>query len=100
MASDREKLEGETLRQLADRMQDGPDSNRRYYAPLAELKRRKAVWAEALAQAQQEAAHAAIETARYTKQATRYMLLSVLAVLIGSLLSGLLVELLKRWLGL
>jgi hypothetical protein len=39
MASDRENLERETLGQLADRMQDGPNAPRHYYSALAELER-------------------------------------------------------------
>jgi hypothetical protein len=63
MTSEREKLESETLGQLADRMQDGPDSDRRYFGPLAEIERRKAAWMKASADAQIEAAEAAKETA-------------------------------------
>jgi hypothetical protein len=76
MTSEREKLESETLGQLADRMQDGPDSDRRYFAPLAEIERRKAAWMKASADAQIEAVEAAKEAARYTKRTTLYMLLS------------------------
>jgi hypothetical protein len=41
MASDREKLEGATLEQLADCMQDGPQIGRPYHASAAELERRQ-----------------------------------------------------------
>jgi hypothetical protein len=84
MASDREKLEDETLEQLADRMQDGPDSQRRYYAPLAELERRKTIWQLEACKAQKEAAEATKETAKYAKQNARYMLWSVIAILVTS----------------
>ena len=63
MASDREKLEDETLERLADRMQDGPPSGRNYYAPATELERRRAIWQRQAKHAEEEAAKAAIETA-------------------------------------
>jgi hypothetical protein len=40
-ASDREKLEGAMLEQLADYMQDGPQIDRPYHASAAELERRQ-----------------------------------------------------------
>jgi len=73
MPSDREKLEGESLKQLTDRMQDGPQSGRHYHAPLAELERRKASWERQAAEAQLEAAEAAKETAKYTRRAAFFM---------------------------
>ena len=82
MLSDRKKLEDETLEQLADRMQDGPSAGRHYYTAAAELDLRKARWQIESSKAQQEAANAAKETAEYTRQNARYMLWSVIAILV------------------
>jgi hypothetical protein len=89
MASDREKLQTETLEQLSDRMQDGPSTTRHYYSALAELERRKAVWQREAAEAQKAAASSAELTAQYTKETARYMLYSVLAILFAAVLSAL-----------
>ncbi|MGD0635193.1 MAG: hypothetical protein ABSA13_13110 [Beijerinckiaceae bacterium] len=88
MASDREKLETETIEQLADRMQDGPSTLRHYHSALAELERRKAVWQFEAAEAQKAAASFAESTAKYTKDNARYMLLSVCAILFAAVLSA------------
>jgi hypothetical protein len=88
--SDREKLESETLEQLTDRMQHGPESGRHYHAAVAELERRKALWTKQATVAQQEAAKAAERTAQYTRRAAFFMLLSVFAVLVGSFIGPLL----------
>jgi hypothetical protein len=89
MPSDREKLEAETLENLADRMQDGPESGRFYYCALAELERRRAKWQLDAANSQMDAAHAAKETAEYTMLNAWYMKLSVVAIAITSGLSAL-----------
>jgi hypothetical protein len=89
VASDREKLEKETLGQLADRMQDGPSTTRQYYSALAELERRKAVWQREAAEAQKAAASSAESTAQYTKETARHMLHSVWAILFAAALSAL-----------
>jgi predicted ATPase len=89
MASDREKLESETIEQLADRMQDGPSTMRHYYSALAELERRKAVWQFEAAEAEKAAASSAESTAQYTKENARHMLRSVWAILFAAVLSAL-----------
>ena len=82
MASDREKLENETLGQLADRMQDGPNTPRHYYSALAELEPRKALW-------QKEAAKAQEAAASYTKENARYMFWSVVGIFVAAAISAL-----------
>ena len=88
MASDREKLETETLEQLADRMQDGPSTTRHYYSALAELERRKAVWQLETAEAQKVAASSAESTAQYTKKTARYMLWSVIVLAVSAVITA------------
>lgn len=99
----REMLECESLAQLADRMQEGPPSGPKYHAALAELERRKACCEQEATEAAKEAAdsakeaacaakesaRAANETAEYTKKNARYMLWSVIAILITSFISAL-----------
>jgi hypothetical protein len=87
MASDREKLEGATLEQLADCMQDGPQIGRPYHASAAELERRKATWQRKAKQATEDAANAAIETAEHTRRSARYMLWSVVVLALASALN-------------
>ncbi len=88
MASPREQLEGESLGQLADRMQYGANEGL-YHPAAAELERRKALWQRDSAKAEQDAAIAAKSTAEYTERTARYMLWSVLAILLTSGLSAL-----------
>lgn len=83
MASDREKLEGESLGRLADDMQHGPTA-RVYHVANAELQRRLAVWQRETHDAQIDTAHAAAETARYTQSTARWMFWSVMAIAITS----------------
>jgi hypothetical protein len=80
-------LEGESLEQLADRMQYGA-GNAGYHPAAAELERRKALWQHASARAEQDAAGAEQSTAEYTKRTARYMLWSVWAILATSGLSA------------
>lgn len=87
MPSNREKLEEETLENLADRMQDGPTSGRHYYPALAEVERRRTKSQLDALNSQMEAAQAQIETAEYTRLNARYMKLSVIAIAITSGLS-------------
>ena len=89
MPSDREKLETETLGNLTDRLQDGPEQGRHYYSALAELERRRTQWQQNAANSEMDAAQAAKDTAEYTKQNARYMKLSVFAIAITSGLSAL-----------
>jgi hypothetical protein len=88
MASDRENLEGETLGQLADRMQNGPNAPRHYYSALAELERRKAIWQREAAEAQKAAASSAESTAQYTKKTAHYMLLSVIVLAVSAVITA------------
>jgi hypothetical protein len=94
MVSEREKLENETLGQLADRLQPGPTSIYQFNTANAELMRRQAVWQEEAADAQKQAAaqqkraaDAAVETATATRRSARYMLASVVVLAIASALS-------------
>jgi hypothetical protein len=96
MPSPREMLKDESLAQLADRMQEGPPSGPKYYTALAELERRKACFEQEAAESAKEAADAAKESARaandtaeYTKKNARYMLWSVIAILVTSFISAL-----------
>jgi hypothetical protein len=103
MPSPREMVECESLGQLADRMQEGPPSGPKYHTALAELERRKACWEQEATEAAKEAADAAKEaacaakesaraandTAEYTKKNARYMLWSVIAIFVTSLISAL-----------
>ena len=103
MPSPREMLEHESPAQLADRMQEGPPSGPKFHAALAELERRKACWEQEASEAAKEAAnaakesacaakdsaHAANDTAEYTKKNARYMLWSVIAILVTSFISAL-----------
>jgi len=92
VASPREQLEKESLGQLADRMQEGPDSKPgQYYPAAAELERRRA------AEAEQQAALAARSTAEYTKNTARYMLWSVWAIVATSGVSALFSALAYFW---
>jgi hypothetical protein len=87
MASPREQLEKETLGQLADRMQYGPQEGQ-YHPAAAELERRRAAWQSAAAKAELDGAEAAISTAEYTRRTARYMLWSVWAILATSGISA------------
>jgi hypothetical protein len=88
MPSPREMLEGESLEQLADRMQFGAMEG--VYRPAAaEMERRRAIWQHKATMAEQDAAIAAKSTAAYTKQTARYMLWSVVAIFVTSGLSAL-----------
>jgi hypothetical protein len=80
MPTRREQLQGESLEQLADRMQDGPGGSSQYHPAAAELERRKAVWQRDAAIAAQEAASAEKSTAEYTQRTAHYMLWSVWAI--------------------
>jgi hypothetical protein len=80
MPSDREKLEHETLSQLADRLQPGPTSTHQFNIANAELMRRQAIW-------QQEASNAAVETAAATRRSAHYMLASVIVLAVASALT-------------
>jgi hypothetical protein len=89
-------LEHESLAQLADRMQEGPPNGPKFHAALAELERPKACWEQEASEAAKEAAdaakdsaHAANDTAEYTKKNARYMLWSVIAILVTSFISAL-----------
>jgi hypothetical protein len=88
MPSTRETLENETLEQLADRMQDGPNAQRHYYAALAELERRKTEAELEASNAQTEAAEATKATAEYTRKNVRAMWWSVAAIAVGSTFTG------------
>ncbi len=83
MASPRENLQNESLGQLADRMQFGP-SSLGYYTALAELERRRTISQLAATEAAKEAADSAKATAKSTKKSARYILLSVVAILLTS----------------
>jgi hypothetical protein len=94
MASERERLENETLSQLADRLQPGPTSTHQFNVANAELMRRKAVWQLEAAEAQKKAlveqkraADAAVETAEATRHSARYMLASVIVLAVASALT-------------
>jgi hypothetical protein len=87
MPSDREKLEGETLSELADRLQPGPASTHQFNVANAELMRRQAIWQQEASDAQKRAvieqkraADAAVETAKATRRSARYMLASVIVL--------------------
>jgi hypothetical protein len=88
MPSHREKLQDEDIEQLADRMQDGPSSGRHYYAALAELERRRAIWEQDASRAQEEAAQAAKATAEYTRKNVRAMWASVAILALGSIITA------------
>lgn len=88
MPSPREMLERESLAQLADRMQEGQPSGQ-YHIAMAELERRRASWEQEATKAAKEAACAAKDTAEYTKKNARYMLWSVIAILVTSFISAL-----------
>jgi hypothetical protein len=88
------ELEQASLEKLIEGLQLGPrpdGDNRRYYSALAELERRKFLGQMEVDEAQKNAAKAAIEaaeaaktTAEYTKRNARYMLWSVVAILVTS----------------
>jgi hypothetical protein len=88
MPTTRETLQDESIEQLADRMQDGPNSGRLYYAPLAELERRRVGWEEEVSRAQKEAAEAAKATAEYTRKNVRAMWWSVAVLAAGSIITA------------
>jgi hypothetical protein len=88
MASPREQLEGESLGQLADRMQYGAKEDL-YHPAVAELERRKALWQRDSAKAEQDAAATAKSTAEYAEKTAQYILWSVLAILLTSGFSAL-----------
>jgi hypothetical protein len=88
MPSTRETLQNESIEQLADRMQDGPNGGRLCYAPLAELERRRVGWEEAASRAQKEAAEAAKATAEYTRKNVRAMWWSVAVLAAASVISA------------
>jgi hypothetical protein len=94
MTSDREKLESETLSQLADRLQPGPTATHQFNLANAELMRRQAIWQQEASEAQKQAvaeqrraADAAVETAAATRRSARYMLASVIVLAIASALT-------------
>jgi hypothetical protein len=94
MPSDREKLEGETLSELADRLQPGPTSTHQFNVAKAELMRRQAIWQQEASDAQKQAvieqkraADAAVETAAATQRSAHYMLASVIVLAVASALT-------------
>jgi len=84
MPMERKKLEGDTLEQLTDLMQEGPIEGSWYCAASAELERRKFEQQMEVNKAQIEAAQAAKDTAEYTRRNALFMLCSVIAVLVTS----------------
>jgi len=84
MPSTRETLEKETLEQIADRMQGGPNGGRHYYAALAELERRRAEAELEASDAQKKAAEAAKVTAEYTRKYVHAMWVSVVVLAVSS----------------
>jgi uncharacterized membrane protein YqiK len=81
--SDREKLESETLGQIADRMSNAEPTSRTHTIAVAEFTRRQTLAQLEATKAQIEAAGAAKETATYTRLNAKYLLWSVV-VLAGS----------------
>jgi hypothetical protein len=88
MASDREKLEGESLGAVADRMSNAELGSHAYAVALAELTRRQTVAQLEATRAQKDAATAAKETAIYTRQNAEYLLWSVIVLAVSSVLSA------------
>jgi hypothetical protein len=82
--SDREKLESETLGQIADRMSNAEPTSRAHTIAIAEFTRRQTVAQLEATRAQVEAARAAKETAIYTQRNAKYLLWSVIVLAVSS----------------
>jgi t-SNARE complex subunit (syntaxin) len=79
----RKDYEKSTLDEIADAMAAGPTAPI-HDAAFAELQRRNAILAQQTTDAQIKASDAAIETARYTRDSSRWMFWSVIAILFTS----------------
>lgn len=84
MPSDREKTESWTAAQLYDSLSNHAPDSHPHHVAAAEIMRRQMVAQDDLARVQKEAADATIATAEYTRLNARYMLYSVIAILVTS----------------
>jgi hypothetical protein len=90
VASDREKLESETLGQIADRMSNAEPTSCAHTIAVAEFMRRQTLAQLEATRAQIEAAGAAKETAIYTQRNAKYLLWSVIVLAVSSMFTLLL----------
>ena len=85
--SEREKMESWSLGQITDYMSNAECGSNAHTRASAEILRRQTILQQEATAAQQRAADATIETAKFTHLNARYMLLSVIALVITSVLS-------------
>jgi hypothetical protein len=83
----RRKLADSSLDDLADALGTADPGSGTHTAAMAEFTRREALAQERVVQAQEAAATAAIATAEATRRSARYMLWSVIALVVTSVLS-------------
>lgn len=85
MQSERQRLASMTLDQVADALADAPPESPRATAAIAEFMRRQTVAQREAADAQICAASAAEATAQHTRDNARYLLWSVIVLVVSSL---------------